>query len=491
MKGSIVLQILGTSDVIVNTSKGPEEGKLCLRGFDLNVIQSLAEDHAQELTENLSQVDFPLIRQTHDYLDKSAIFVVLLTDQTEWFEAQKSKGEGWLDIVCSDGHWWEAVLSAWTQKQGITCFPVHLVIPPEVDLGVADWEAMAQHMTVFLNQMFEGSEIRLPSDQSLPFHTLYIQHSSGTPALGSALYLWGIEKKLEKQPVEFLYLSRQNVKPRQHSGFHWQWRFKVPQIRQLLKIQDFAGILQLTKGDLDESLEKKIRFLDRASSFNLRELNLGLRGQDDVIERIAIGCWSEKGFRERGQWMHWILRVAGVFELLIKMVVYHQGDGKYLWEKTKDDGFVELLFQDPDSQEQVPVRAAIKDLAKGLSSGNFEGKWRGRTFTYTLKPIQNNADLTGFQHFYCNGKGWELSNKNHIRFAEIRNNLYHSLQGDIIDQLLDQKTQVYHSPFDSRHPAQVAVNHTQCLIQLAGIEEKIDQRVQHYQQRVQEVEESL
>ncbi len=270
MTAGIVLQILGTSDVIVNTSKDPEEGKLCLRGFDLSEIQSLAEDHAKELTENLSKVDFPLIRQTYDYLDKSAIFVVLLTDQTEWFTAHKSEGEGWLDIVCSDGHWWETILSAWTQKQGNTCFPVRLMIPPEVDSGVADWEAMAQHMTAFLNQMIKGNEIRLTSDQSLPFDILYIQHSSGTPALGSALYLWGIEKKLEKQPVEFLYLSRQNVIPREHSGSHWQWRFKVPQIRQLLAIQDFAGVLQLTRGDLDRSLEKKIRFLDRASSFNLR-----------------------------------------------------------------------------------------------------------------------------------------------------------------------------------------------------------------------------
>ncbi len=209
-----------------------------------------------------------------------------------------------------------------------------------------------------------------------------------------------------------------------------------------------------------------------------------------MVERIAIGCWSEKGFRERGQWMHWILRVAGVFELLIKMVLIHQGDGNYIWV-TKDNGFVELFFQDRSSQEQVPVRAAITDLARGLSSGTFDGKRKGMPFTYTLEPIQDNAELMSFQRFYCNGEEWELSSKIHIRFAEIRNSLYHSLQGDIIDQLLDQKTQVYQSPFDPKHPAQVAIKHIQCLIQLAGIKQQIDQRVEHYQQRVREIEESL
>ncbi len=51
--------------------------------------------------------------------------------------------------------------------------------------------------------------------------------------------------------------------------------------------------------------------------------------------------WSEKAFRERGQWMQWYLRIAGAFELAIACLVEYQGGNNYRWER--------------DNQTQKPI----------------------------------------------------------------------------------------------------------------------------------------
>jgi hypothetical protein len=483
MLESVVLQILGTSDVQVDGQPGREQ----IRGFDLHEMQELAQDLKNELLGNLNRVDFPLIRQAHQYVQHikgSPTFVVLLTDQTAWFQAQPIAGSGWEEIITSDGHWWEEVLLAWAEEQGIRCHCVRFEVPPEVKSGVADWEGMAKRATQFLGQLIQNNRIHLPDQQVFSFETLFIQHSSGTPALSSALYLWGIEQRLEGQAVEFLYLSRQDEEPRQHSGSHWQWRLKAPQIRQLLAVQDFAGILRLAKGDVDKDMEKQIRRLDRAVSFNLRELNLGLNPEEEVLERIAIACWSERAFRERGQWMHWILRVAGAFELVLKCLVVQQGQGQFSWRR-RNNGSVDLFHQ------QDPVFANITAIARGISQGNFLGRKDNQDFTYRFDPIARSQELSYFQSFYCDDPGWILNKNKQIKFAEIRNDLYHSLQGDVIDQALDQKTLELGSVTRADHPAQVAVGHLEFLIGLAGIQSKIQERVRDYQTQVQRIEEQL
>jgi hypothetical protein len=343
---------------------------------------------------------------------------------------------------------------------------------------------MAKQVTEFLNQFIQNDQIRLLDNQILSFETLFIQHSSGTPALSSALYLWGIEQRLEGRSVEFLYLSRQGEEPRQHDGSHWQWRLKVPQIRQLLAVQDFAGILQLVKGDVSKDMERQLRRLDRAVSFNLRELNLGLNPEREVLERIAIACWSEQAFRERGQWMHWILRIAGAFELVLKVLVVQQGQGQFSWQR-KNDRSVDLFHQ------QEPVFARITAIAEGISQGRFEGRKNYRDFTYEFEPIPSSQALTRFQGFYCDDPGWVLSQSTRIKFAEIRNDLYHALQGDVIDQILDQKTQLLGCVTHPEHPAQVAVGHLEFLIGLAGIQATVQERVRDYQSQVQTIEEQL
>jgi len=477
---NVVLQILGTSDVLVDGKPGRE----LITGFNLDDMQEIALDIRDELLGNLNRVDFPLIRQAHQYLEESPELVVLLTDQTDWFLAHPATGEGWREIISSDGHWWEEVLLAWAENQGIRCHCVRFRVPPEVESGVADWEGMAKQVTEFFNQFIQNSQIHLPNGQVLSFETLFIQHSSGTPALSSALYLWGIEQRLEGRAVEFLYLSRQGEAPRQHDGSHWQWRLKVPQIRQLLAVQDFAGILQLVKGDVSKDMEQQIRRLDRAVSFNLRALNLGLNPEAEVLERIAIACWSERAFRERGQWMHWILRIAGAFELVLKCLLVQQGQGQFSWER-QEDRSVDLFHQ------HEPVFAPITGIAKGISQGSFEGKKNYRDFTYEFEPIPSSPALTRFQCFYCNDPGWVLNQGTKIKFAEIRNDLYHALQGDVIDQALDQKTQQLRCVTHPDHPAQVAVGHLEFLIGLAGMQGKVQKRVRDYQTQVQTIEEQL
>jgi hypothetical protein len=65
------------------------------------------------------------------------------------------------------------------------------------------------------------------------------------------------------------------------------------------------------------------------------------------------------------------------------------------------------------------------------------------------------------------------------------------LQGDVIDQALDQKTLELGSVTRADHPAQVAVGHLEFLIELAGIQSKIQERVRDYQTQVQRIEEQL
>ncbi len=112
MLESVVLQILGTSDVQVDGKPGRD----LINGFDLHEMQDVAQDLRDELIGNLNRVNFPLIRQTHQPLKGASEFVVLLTDQTDWFLAQPTTGEGWREIITSDGYWWREVLLAWSEK---------------------------------------------------------------------------------------------------------------------------------------------------------------------------------------------------------------------------------------------------------------------------------------------------------------------------------------------------------------------------------------
>jgi hypothetical protein len=326
-------------------------------------------------------------------------------------------------------------------------------------------------------------------EQTIEIDKIIVQHSSGTPALSSALYLWGIEQKLAKREIDFIYISRQESISYRHSGSHWQWRLKVPQIKQLLAIQDFAGAHELLAEHPNITLQETCQKLDRAVSFNIAgniaDQNLVLTPSDEVIERISIALWSEKAFRERGQWMHWYLRVAGAFELALHCLIKQQGTGAYQWQKKDEKTVLEYTDASTGTQEPLNPNIGIKKIVCDLlSNGSIKcGK------NYNLVKITD-LNWEEFKGFYCNSK-WQLSEQVYKSFIYLRNDLYHSLNGDNIDKLLDAQTTALGSVNQPAHPSEVAIKQLRYILQLAGLSSPVQQRMQHYENMVEAIKGSL
>lgn len=514
----LVLQIMGETDVLFESKYGKQhlkEKKSTIEG-----VQKEMKLLYEELSEDLGLIDFPLIRQMKEQQDnqEEVYYGIILTDQRPWLQAPQRElpKHDAKDYIASDGIWWKDILNAWCQKEEINWFPIHLQIHQEgegEDNGVADWEKMARLVKETFQSLikFQKKAIRVfPPEQEdgIDINKLIIQHSSGTPALSGALYLWGIEQKLAKQNVEFAYLAREDF-TLFHSGNQWQWRFKAPQIKQLLDIQDFEGANNLLQDHFSEDLQNKVEELDRAVSFNLVNLpGVDQTAEGKVFERIAIALWSERAFREKKQWMHWYLRVAGAFELAIRFLVKKQAPNKYHWE-TIDPKHLNNNRNNQDQNEEqaqenqpsiliytynnnkrqflLPISATVSKL---LSSGNaYEKTIRGETIYHQIPPIRNRT-WNQFKEFYCY-QGWNLSNNFQTGFTEVRNQLYHLLQGDTIDQCLDQKTKDLGSTTHPEHPAQIAIQYLQYVNQLAEINKEVQDRVKQYQSRVREIKDNL
>jgi hypothetical protein len=493
----LFLQILGNNDVVVDSQPGTER----LRGCTIEEVQENAQINEEELRENLERVDFPLIRQIQNQIqnqqEQELHFGIILTNQLNWLEQQDMPDYDWSEFISSDGFWWENVLTAWCEQQDINLFPIHLPISSEIQGGVADWEGMARLLKEKLANLieFDNNLIQFHPEpgQHIPIDEIIIQHSSGTPATSSALYLWGIEQKLAGKNVDFVYISRQDTLPNFHSGQQWQWRFKIPQIQQLFDIQDFSGALQLLSDYPNDDFKKQVRYLDRAVSFNLQSADIDKTPQGRVIERIAIALWSERAFRERGQWMHWCLRVAGAFELAIKCLVQRQAPCWYDWQFDKrNDRNTELLYYHLSNQRQVRFKLSIKEAVSSLLiNGSF---CDNNNINYKLlQGIDSPEEWISFRDFYCpppRVQGWRLSNNFSTGFLYVRNNLYHALQGDKIDKILDQKTRNLGFDHDN-HPAEIAIQYLHYVVRVAGIRQPVQERINNYQNRVQYVKEQL
>lgn len=489
MLNYLILQILGSSDIQVDGKEGTEKLK---RSYTFEDIKRTAEKNDRLLINNLARVKFPLITQVleNQPTDVKFHFGIILTNQVKWIENQDISGEGWNDIITSDGYWWRNILSHWCQQQEINYYPIHLDVSPAIPKGAADWEGMAESIDSLLSELIEFEHNPLifkpTPEQSVSIDKIIVQHSSGTPALSSALYLWGIEQKLvNRDKVEFVYISKQDSTYFSHPGEHWQWRMKVPQIKQLLAIQDFAGAHELLVTHPNKDIQKTCRDLDRAISFNIADLNLGLNPSDEVIERISIALWSEKAFRERGQWMHWYLRVAGAFELALHCLVKQQGSGAYQWQK--DDGKTYLEYADSSGgiPEKLNPNMGIKKIVCDLLSvGELKyGK------VYRVSEITDSS-WEDFKDFYCNSK-WKLKEQVYESFVYLRNGLYHSLLGDSIDQTLDEQKNELGSIDHPAHPSEVAIEQLRYIIQLAGLSLQVQQRVQHYENMVENIKGNL
>lgn len=494
MPRHLILQILGNNDIQFKGKEGVEELRAC---HTLDDIRYQFTDIEQDIAENPSLVNFPLIQRVQQDQPEGTeyIFAPILTQQEAWLQDRLRLGEDWNTIIASDGIWWQTVLLNWCSRHGITCHPLVLEIAPSCTDGAADWNGMAEAIDDLLNQrvVSHGTQRVLRPDpaggEDIPFDHITVQHNSGTPALSSALYLWGLEQKLAGRAVDFIYISVQESAVHPHGGEHWRWRLKLPQVQQLLDLQDFSGALGLLQGYPDSALLDQLRVLDQAVSFNIAALDARLTPDPNIIERMAIALWSEYGFRQRRHWMHWFLRVAGAMELALMCLVKRQGNGQFEWRRM-DDRL--LLFHLPSN---TGVTKPIQDVVeKLLSNGAYTFTHRPRvgkakTITWTVDKIDPSPQWQDFQRFYYN-YGWNINGKNYS-FLHLRNNLYHSLMGDPIDSRLDAVTDALRSVDHPDHPAHGAVGQLRYIIQLADLKTAVNERVQHYRDQAADVKRTL
>ncbi len=500
----LILQVLGKSDII----KGRNDPEIFDDIETLEELQEESEIIAQNFKNNESILDLPLLTKVY-YDDRFSsdppLLGLILTNQSKWLKARKLPSAEEENTIATqiqyDGYLREEIVKHWCDSQNIDFYPLHYKIEPGTPNGVANWEKMAEKMQKFLSDVFdiENNSIQFyPNSKKngnpIKIDELIIQHSSGTPALSSALYLWGIEKKIAGiEKIEFLYISSEETEyPIPHSGTHWQWRLKEPQIRELLEIQDFSGALRL----LDKShpqhdaIQEALTFLDCAVSLNLnnrddlKKENLNARNdlkedRDDIedynriIERVSIALWSEKAFRERGQWMHWHLRVAGAFELAIWLLVEHQSNHQYRWEGNQ--------LIDPSQQNKND-----RLISKKISIGDAVSKLltKGDNYDRVQVPKITDADWDKFKRFYLDN-GWKLYKKEKIGFLDCRNKLYHKLVGDSIDRCLDKNTQTREGGvIHPGHPSQVAIKHLEYLLHLSKSSGRVQERIKYYTDKV-------
>ncbi len=492
MLSTLVIQVLGNSDIQVDGKPGAEQLQACRSWEDL---REMTAENEKDLRKSPERVKFPLVTELRQRLvtelrqhlrEANVGFGFLLTNQSEWVRRHRNNGDGWNEVATTDGCWWRNILQTWCDAQSLPCQLLEFPIDPDIANGVADWEGMARAVGTFLTEAFpvENKKVhyRAADGSTQPLPRLVIQHSSGTPALSSALYLWGIERKLEGVHVEFAYISK-NKEVSLHQGNHWQWRLKVPQIQELLAVQDFSGALRLFAGHPNPDVENTLRRLDKAVSFNIADWKLSV--EESVIERIAIARWSEQAFRQRGQWMHWYLRMAGAMELALLSYLVKFGHG-FSWEQGNIGcGLVHERSTKPGRKFDLSVTwIASELLAKGQATvpGN-------PGYEVSCQPV-GDTRWRDFVGFYCDRqRGWQLSDRFQHPFVEIRNNLYHVLAGDKLDELLDGHPQ--QPCTDPQHPSQIAVVYLHYLIEVAGLKDAVQGRVTFYRNQVQQVQEGL
>ena len=495
----LALQVLGNSDVQeLGTGQGKNNGSDVLEGLGAYDEGSL-DDAVQMLTEDVKSeqisIHFPLIQRLHQKLksresDLEIYWLIILTNQVEWMKKNESRigSEGWKEIVASDGCWWRSFLEDWMKENDYPCSLINLSVEPEIENGVADWDGMAKTIAPLLNQYLDcnGSKILLKDDcPNKKIDKIIVQHSSGTPALSSALYLWGIEQKLTGVPVEFAYLSNDEGLTQDsisiHEGSHWQWRLKKPQVMKLLKLQDFSGAVKLLGSDCpDNQTLESLKQLDKRSAFNLRDLHLS--PQDDVLERIAIALWTEKVLRQGGQWMNWYLRVAGAMELALFCLV-EQGSDDFEWQS---GSLKTILHHSLNNPQYLGFRLGIEKVATELLADG-ESRYKPDADPYLVTKIQDDRWQDFCDFYRSESRGWQLDERTRNGFTHIRNNLYHSLSGDRLDELLDKQTQILKSADHPEHPAHKAVGYLLYLLELGNLKQQVMNRRKTLQQQEKDI----
>jgi hypothetical protein len=476
MNKCLILQILGNRDIKILESDSSQLNNCT----NYNNVKEKSIRALEEYKADKSTIKLPLIEElkSKNSPGEEYSFCIILTDQTEWIrvhadDAHKQK------IANSDGHWWKDILTSWSTENLADIHLIDLKVSADVTNGAADWEGMAEQLHNILDREICLDDEQISVNKTI-FDKIIIQHSSGTPALISALYLWGIEKKLAGVKIEFTYISDKNGNSEStvHDGSHWQWRLKVPQIHQLLEIQDFAGVHVLIKGEqhVKQEIKDDLDLLDRAISLNIKDSG-AISPKDKVIERISIALWSEKAFSDRDQWTQWYMRIAGGLELALLCLVEHRGEGNYTWEKKgsqEEENSHKIYLQHlSDSKNCSFSSISISNVVqKLLNHGKCDIK-KDECNQYRVQKMDD-SKWDEFRKFYCSS--WIVNNRG---FIALRNNLYHSLMGDDIDNFLDAEA------------TKTAVEHLKYIIEQAQIKKEVDIKVQEYQQKVKGIKEAL
>jgi hypothetical protein len=480
MNKCLILQILGNSDVYVDSKIGSRRFNECT-SYDYLEKQIISDKEKYEA--NKLSICFPLIEQLKSKKspEEEYLFCIMLTDQAEWIKAHRNNIDE-CSIGSSDGHWWKDILTIWGDRTSTYIHPIDLKVGSQIENGVADWDGMAKLLNATLDEKICLDNKQISLNETI-FDKIIVQHSSGTPALSSALYLWGIEKKLAGINVEFTYLSPKNGNSESestiHDGNHWQWRLKVPQIRQLLEIQDFAGahVLMQNEQRVKQEIKEDLDLLDRAISLNIKGSS-AVSPKDEVIERISIALWSETAFRDRHQWTQWYMRIAGGLELALLCLVEHRGkSGDYVWKKKSTNRIYLEHIYDSTECSKIGINNVVQEL---LTSGEY----KARGITYLVNKMDS-LNWVSFKSFYCDS--W-IDNGG---FITLRNNLYHSLMGDEVDEVLDAQTNHLGSANHERHPSRTVIDHLNYIIGQAQIKSEVDIKVCEYQQKVEEIKRSL
>jgi hypothetical protein len=475
MNKCLILQILGNRDIKILESDSSQLNNCT----NYNNVKEKSIRALEEYKADKSTIKLPLIEElkSKNSPGEEYSFCIILTDQTEWIrvhadDAHKQK------IANSDGHWWKDILTSWSTENLADIHLIDLKVSADVTNGAADWEGMAEQLHNILDREICLDDEQISVNKTI-FDKIIIQHSSGTPALISALYLWGIEKKLAGVKIEFTYISDKNGNSEStvHDGSHWQWRLKVPQIHQLLEIQDFAGVHVLMKDEqhVKQEIKENLDLLDRAISLNIKDSG-AISPKDKVIERISIALWSELAFCNRHQWTQWYMRIAGGLELALLCLVEHRGEGSYAWKKKRSN---KIYLEHVADFKRLSI-----DISNVVQKLLTHGEYKEESIEYKAQKMDT-PEWKKFKSFYCDS--WIEDRA----FITLRNDLYHSLMGDDVDDFLDAQTNYFSSVDHEKHPARIAVEHLKYIIEQAHINKEVDTKVQEYRQRVKGIKEAL
>ncbi|PSO89502.1 MAG: hypothetical protein BRC41_01220 [Cyanobacteria bacterium QH_9_48_43] len=127
-----------------------------------------------------------------------------------------------------------------------------------------------------------------------------------------------------------------------------------------------------------------------------------------------------------------------------------------------------------------------------VSNGYADDRANHVTYRLPKKQTIRSRNWKRFRRFYC-FNGWQLSNNFCTGFLDIRNNLYHALQGDKIDDILDNRASNHDlgSTNHDNQPAKIAIRHLRYIVTLAKINKPVKERIDNYKNGVQKVKKEL